>query len=86
MYDTGSIAREGFDTDCAKTSAKEDAANAKKDAFIRKLRLEQETKGREREEQMKLASKEADYVAAKILAVADAADKGEVDELDVFEN
>ena len=32
---------------------------------------------------MRLASKEADYVAAKILA---AADEGEIDPLDVFEN
>ena len=83
LYDTGTVARAGFDTDGARISAKEDAANAKKDAFLRKLRLEQEAEQAERDEQMRLASAEADYVAAKILS---AADEGEIDPLDVFEN
>lgn len=80
MYDTGAVARAGFATDSAANSAAEDAANAKKEAYIRRLRMEQEM---DREDKLRADSEEATYVAAKILQ---AVDEAEIDPLDVFEN
>jgi hypothetical protein len=73
LYDTGAIARAGFAVDGAAQSAKEREMDAKKDAFIAKLRQQQD-------------AMEAAEIAASILAAVDEAEADAVDELDVWEN
>jgi hypothetical protein len=71
LYDTGAIARKGFAIDGVAQSEKEKAMDAKKDAYLRKLKQQQ-------------SALDAAEIAESILAAVDEAEAA--DELDVWEN